>query len=56
MGISSDFEKMAKQVQEYASTQRLTDGIPDMVFQLENICMQACAELKIEFNRIKNAN
>jgi PAS domain S-box-containing protein len=55
MGISSDFEKMAKQVQEYASTQRLTDGIPDMVSQLENICMQACAELEIEFNRIKNA-
>ena len=47
-------EKIAKQVQEYASTQKQTDRIPDMVFQLENICLQACQELEVEFNRIKN--
>ncbi|HXB40767.1 MAG TPA: ATP-binding protein [Bacteroidia bacterium] len=54
MGISIDFENMAKKVQEYASTQQQTDGIPDMVLQLENICVQACIELKEEFNTIKN--
>ena len=47
---------MAKKVQEYASTQQQTDGIPDMVLQLENICAQACNELEEEFNRIKNTN
>ena len=47
-------EKIAKQVQEYASTQKQTDRIPDMVFQLENICLQVCQELEVEFNRIKN--
>ena len=56
MGISSDFENMAKKVQEFASTQQQAEGMPDMVLQLENICGQACKELKIEFNKIKNDN
>lgn len=54
MGISTDFENMAKKVQEYASTQQQADGIPDLVLQLENVCAQACDELREEFNRIKN--
>ena len=54
MGISSNFEMMAKKVQEYANTQKETEGIPDLVSQLENICAQACAELKVEFNTFKN--
>jgi CheY-like chemotaxis protein len=53
MGISADFENMAKKVQEYASTQELSKGIPEMVLQLENVCMQACSELQKEFNAIK---
>ena len=55
MGISTDFENMAKKIQDYASTQQLADGIPDMVLQLENVCTQACKELTEEFNTIKNA-
>jgi len=54
MGISHDFENMAKKVQEYASTQKQTDGIPDLVLQIEHICMQACDELRNEYNTIKN--
>ncbi len=56
MGISTDFENMAKKVQEYASTQKQTDEITGMVLQLENICMQACIELQEEFDSIKNSN
>ncbi|PJA07997.1 MAG: hypothetical protein COX70_05020, partial [Flavobacteriales bacterium CG_4_10_14_0_2_um_filter_32_8] len=56
MGIHTDFENMAKKVQEYASTQQQTDVIHSMVLQLENICNQACVELKEEFNTIKNNN
>ena len=56
MGISPDFENMAKKVQEFASTQKQAEGIPDMVLQLENICVQACEELEEEFNAIKNTN
>jgi PAS domain S-box-containing protein len=54
MGISQDFENMAKQVQEYASTQQQADGIPALVLKLEDICAQACMELQEEFNAIKN--
>lgn len=56
MGISPDFENMAKRVQEYASTQRQTEGIPNLVLQLESICTQACKELTEEYNMIKNTN
>jgi PAS domain S-box-containing protein len=54
MGININFENMAKKVQEYASTQKQSDGISEMVVQLENICIQACDELRVELNRIKN--
>ena len=55
MGISTDFENMAKKVQEYANTQQQSDSIPDLVLQLENICAQACHELQEEYNTIKNS-
>jgi PAS domain S-box-containing protein len=54
VGISSNFEDMAKKIQEYASTRQQTDGINDLVTQLENVCLQACKELEEEFNTIKN--
>jgi len=53
MGISMDFENMAKKVQEYASTQKQEEGIHDMVVKLANVCSQACKELQEELNRIK---
>jgi PAS domain S-box-containing protein len=56
MGISIDFENMAKKIQEYASTQQQAEGIPDLVLQVENVCLQACEELKVEFNAIKKSN
>ncbi|MDD3723217.1 MAG: response regulator, partial [Lutibacter sp.] len=54
MGISVDYENMAREIQEYASTQQKTDNISEMVTKLEKVCLQACDELKIEFNTIKN--
>ncbi|HLF45485.1 MAG TPA: ATP-binding protein [Chitinophagaceae bacterium] len=53
MGMSTDFVNMAKNVQNYASTQQHEDGIHDMILQLENICTQACKELEIELTSIK---
>jgi PAS domain S-box-containing protein len=55
MGISIDFENMAKKIQEYAATQKQSDGISDMVLQLENILEQSCEELEVEYNTMKNA-
>lgn len=54
MGMSVDFENMAKKVQLFATNQVETDGISDIVFQLETICNQACKELTEEFNTIKD--
>jgi PAS domain S-box-containing protein len=55
MGINTEFEAMAKKVQEYARTLEQTDQIPGLVLQLENICTQSCRELEIELNLIKNS-
>ena len=56
MGISVDFENMAKKVQQYALTRKQADGISDIVLQLETICEQACNELEEEYKTIKNNN
>ncbi len=54
VGISSDFENMAKKIQEFAGTQQHIDDINDMVFQIGRVCSQACKELGEEYTRIKN--
>ena len=54
VGISSDFEEMAKKVQEYASTMQQTEIIPELVFKIETVCAKACEELVLELNRINS--
>lgn len=54
MGISVDFENMAKKLQDYASSQQKSADVPELVKQLEHVCLQACNELEEEFNRIKH--
>ncbi len=54
VGISSDFEHIAKKIQEYANSQQEEHNMHSLVLQLENVCMQACGELEEEFNRIKS--
>ena len=54
MGISADFETMAKKIQEYAGTLQQLDLMSDMVSQIGNVCNQACEELEIELDKIKN--
>jgi hypothetical protein len=53
MGISTDFESMARRVQEYSCTQLKTDEIYDLVLKIENVCTQACKELKEDYDRLK---
>jgi len=54
MGMSPDFENMAKKIKDFASTQQEADEIPNMVLQIENVCKHACKELELEFKKIKN--
>jgi hypothetical protein len=56
MGISADFENMAKKIQEYAGTQMQTDGIPDLVQQIDTVCVQACRELEEEIKMYNKTN
>lgn len=54
MGISSDFEEIARKIQEYASSQQLQEGIEAMALELEVVCEQVCKELEIEYKLLKN--
>jgi signal transduction histidine kinase/CheY-like chemotaxis protein len=54
VGMNSIFEDMAKQVQEYTSIELEREKIPELVFQLEAACTQACNELAIELDTLKN--
>lgn len=54
MGIGTDFENMAKKIQDFAIAQEKTEGIADLVLELEKICLLACEELQEELNIIKN--
>jgi len=56
MGINADYENMAKRVQDFAKNQQQSDGINDMVQQIDTVCTQACVELAAEYIMIKNAN
>jgi HPt (histidine-containing phosphotransfer) domain-containing protein len=56
MGISKDYENLAKKIQEYASTQQHTEKIPDFVLQLTGILTQVCEELHDADNVIKETN
>ncbi|MDO9254863.1 MAG: PAS domain S-box protein [Bacteroidales bacterium] len=56
MGISVDYENMAKKVQDFAKNQQQADGIYDLVLQIDTVCTQACVELEAEYTMIKNAN
>ena len=53
MGIDTEFENMARKVVDYARTQQQTEGIDELVLQLEIVCSQACKELETELHRIK---
>jgi PAS domain S-box-containing protein len=55
MGINSDYENMARQVQEYADVQHETGKITELVLQLETICARACKELALELNNLKKS-
>jgi len=56
MGISIDYENMAKKVQDFANTHQHADEIPNLVLQIERVCNQSCKELEEEYNIIKNSN
>jgi PAS domain S-box-containing protein len=56
MGMGTDFENMARRMQEYASKQEQIEIIQKAMIELEEVCTQVCEELMEEFNKMKEAN
>ncbi|MES2617158.1 MAG: ATP-binding protein [Bacteroidota bacterium] len=56
MGFDTEYETIAKKIQENAVLQTHIDKIPAMVTQIEQICLQACIELEMEYVTLKNNN
>ncbi|MES2555869.1 MAG: ATP-binding protein [Bacteroidota bacterium] len=56
MGIDSHYESLAKKIQEYAKSRQQTDGIYNLVLQLEKMCDDVCLELSETINNLKNKN
>jgi hypothetical protein len=56
MGMSLNFENMAKRIQDFSNVQQQTDNMKDLVLELGDVCMQACGELEVELNKIKMGN
>jgi len=55
MGIPQEFENLTKIVQEYSGTKKHLNELPELVLQLESICLQACQELNEEYGKIKKS-
>jgi CheY-like chemotaxis protein len=53
MGIGPGYEMIAKKIQAYEGTNKKLNEINGLVLQLENICTQACKELKEEYDNLK---
>jgi PAS domain S-box-containing protein len=56
MGIHKDFENMTIKMQDYANTQEHLDELPELMLKVDNVCSQACIELKEEYNLINKSN
>lgn len=56
MGIDSHYESLVKKIQEYAKSRQQTDGIYNLVFQLEKMSDDVCLELTETMNNLNNKN
>ena len=52
VGISKEFEDLAKKIQSYAHAQELNEDIQEMVNKIERVCSHACKELHLEFKAL----
>lgn len=55
MGISSDFEGMAKRIKDFSVYQQEKENVMELVLQIEAICNRACLELTNELQILKKS-
>ena len=53
VGINHQCEEVAKKIQELSATGQESNKIVDLVLHLEQVCLQACDELRQELQKIK---
>ena len=53
-GYKKEYEIMAKKIQDYSSTKKQIDEIPELVFQLINACSKGCDELDVELSLLES--
>jgi hypothetical protein len=54
VGISPDYEKMARQIQDDPGKQENLEILPALVAQIEEVFGKACSELEEEYHLIKS--
>lgn len=55
MGISNDYESLARKIYEFTKAQQTMEDIENMLKTLEHVCIHACSELTEEYNKIKSS-
>jgi len=53
MGISHDYEALARKIYDFTKMQQTIEEIEQMLDKLEEVCTHACSELTEEYNKIK---
>lgn len=53
MGISNDYETLARKIYDFTKMQQTIEEIEQMLDKLEEVCNQACTELTEEYNKLK---
>lgn len=53
-GMKPEFEGIARMIHEFSSAKTENMALSELIEQLEKVCNQACIELEIEYQRIKN--
>ena len=53
VGISHEYEMVAKKIQHLSTAGQNTNEMRNLVLHIEQVCSQACAELEQELQKIK---
>jgi len=56
VGISSDYEGIVKEIQDYANKQMGEEDILSKLNKIEDVCTQACLELEEEIKKLSKTN
>lgn len=56
IGISKDYERIAKKTQDYAVKEEVDNSVLSLLQQIEDVCNQSYHELEIELKKLNKSN